>query len=390
MERMTECDRGFPPAEYQGRVAALQHRMTLAGLDALLLTTPADVFYVTGFLTRFWESPARPWFVIVPADGDPIAVIPSIGADLMRRTWVTDIRTWDAPHPADDGVSLLAATLREVVPEHGKIGLPMGAETHLRMPLADYGSVLNMVAPRAIVDATAVMHRVREVKSEAEIRKIRNACRVADAAFARVPEFAGAGRPLDEVFRDFQIALLQEGADWVSYVAGGAARGGYGDVISPADARPLQPNDVLMLDTGAVRDGYFCDFNRNFAVGHAEDAARRAHAALFAATETAIAAVRPGMSAAELHRIISGALVAEGATPCAGRLGHGLGLTLTEWPSLTPLDHTLLREDMVLAIEPGVEIAPGRIMVHEENIVIRATHAELLSSRASANLPVLT
>jgi Xaa-Pro aminopeptidase len=68
-------------------------------LDALLLTTPADVFYVTGFLTRFWESPARPWFIIVPAEGDPVAVIPAIGADLMGRTWLQNIITWDAPHP---------------------------------------------------------------------------------------------------------------------------------------------------------------------------------------------------------------------------------------------------------------------------------------------------
>jgi Xaa-Pro aminopeptidase len=142
-----------------------------------------------------------------------------------------------------------------------------------------------------------------------------------------------------------------------------------------------------MLDTGAVREGYFCDFDRNFAIGHAADEVRRAHAALFAATDEALASLRPGMLARDLHRILSEALEREGARTGGGRLGHGLGLTLTEWPSVTPLDATELREGMVLTLEPGVEISPGRILVHEENIVLRAHGPELLSRRAPAEMP---
>lgn len=377
----------FPAAEFRGRLGRLQSAMDAAGQDALLLTTPADVFYVTGFLTRFWESPARPWFVVVPVRGDPVAVIPSIGVDLMRRSWVRDIRSWEAPDPVDDGVSLLADTLSGLVGERETIGIPMGLETHLRMPLGDYARVAENLAPRRFVDATATVQRVREIKSDAEVAKIRAACGVADRAFAEVPTFAGVGRPLTDVFRDFQIALLAAGADWVSYVAGGAGPGGYGDVISPADVRPLASGDVLMLDTGAVREGYFCDFDRNFAIGPAQDPPKRAHAALHAATQAALSVLRPGMTAAEVHRVMTEALLADGAVPLGGRLGHGLGVTLTEWPSLTPKDHTPLCEGMVLTLEPGVEIAPGRIMVHEENIVLRAGGAELLSTRTPPELP---
>jgi Xaa-Pro aminopeptidase len=188
--------------------------------------------------------------------------------------------------------------------------------------------------------------------------------------------------PLDRIFREFQGVLLHEGADWVSYVAGGAGPGGYGDVISPAEARPLARGDVLMLDTGAVKDGYFCDFDRNYSVGPVGAEVARAHAALHGATDAALAQLRPGMVARDLHRIMVDALRAGGAVPGGGRLGHGLGLTLTEWPSLTSKDETVLRAGMVLTLEPGVEIAPGRILVHEENIVLRPEGAELLSTRA--------
>lgn len=376
----------FPADEYRGRVTRLQSSMQATNIDALLLTTPADIFYVTGFLTRFWESPARPWFVIVPSTGDPVAVIPAIGADLMGRAWLTDIRTWDAPDPVDDGINLLTDTIIQLVPATGTIGIPMGLETHVRMPLADITRLTTQIAPRRIVDATATVQRVREIKSEPEITKIRTTCGIADRAFARVPDFAQSGRPLDRVFRDFQIALLDEGADWVSYVAGGAGQGGYGDVISPATAQPLEIGDILMLDTGAVRDGYFCDFDRNFTIGPASDAVRRAHEALHAATDIALKMLIPGILASELYVILTDALRQNGAVPGGGRLGHGLGITLTEWPSFTAQDTTELREGMVLTLEPGVEITPGKCLVHEENIVLRADGPELLSTRAPREL----
>jgi Xaa-Pro aminopeptidase len=377
----------FPRSEYRGRVDRLQARMAAAGQDALLLTSPADVFYVTGFLTRFWESPARPWFIVVPAHGDPIAVIPAIGSDLMGRTWIDDIRTWAAPDPVDDGVSLLSDTLCDLVPAGGVIATPMGLETSARLPLGDFMRIADRIAPRRFVDGTDTIQRVREVKSEAEIAKTRTICGVADRTFARVPEFAAEGRPLDQVFRDFQKVLLDEGADWVSYTAGGAGKGGYGDVISPAGPEPLRKGDILMLDTGAVKDGYFCDFDRNYAVGEPSDDVKRAQAALTHSIDVALDTLRPRMLARDVHRILTDAIAAKGAVAGGGRLGHGLGITLTEWPSFTPLDTTELRAGMVLTLEPGVEIGPNRILVHEENIVLRDEGPELLSTRAPEFLP---
>lgn len=380
----------FPEAEYQRRINALQHKMEVARKCALLLTTPADIFYTTGFLTRFWESPARPWFVLVPASGAPIAVIPAIGERLMAERWITDIRTWDAPNPGDDGIGLLSDTLKEIVPAGGHIGTPMGLETQLRMPLGDFRRLEDLLRDRAFVDATDVVQRVREVKSEAEIERLRTICAITTKAFDRVPDIVRPAPRLDQVFRRFQAALLEEGADWVSYTAGGASLGGYGDVISPAPPTPLRSGDVLMLDTGAVKDGYFSDFDRNFAIGEAAPDTIAAHEALWDATEHLLDTLRPGQLASEAHALLSDTLLRRGYPPPSGRLGHGLGVTLTEWPSFTDRDHTTLVENMVLTIEPSVEISPGRMLVHEENIILRADGPELLTRRAPRELPVIT
>ena len=374
--------RGFAQAEYRARVARAQARMQDAGLGGLLLTTESDVRYFTGFLTRFWESPSRPWFLVLPVQGDPVAVIPSIGAALMAKTWIADIRTWSAPNPADDGVSLLADTLREV---GGPVGVPSGYETHLRMPLADFERV-RTAGGLVFADDGGIVAGLRAIKSEAEISKIADTCTIAGRAFARMAEIAGEGVPLSQVFRDFQRLLLEEGADWVPYIAGGAGQDGYGDVISPASDAPLRAGDVMMLDTGAVRDGYFCDYDRNFAIGRASASAQDGYARLIEATQAAFEMARPGVLACDLWRVMADIV---GAGEEAGRLGHALGMQLTEGLSLTPHDKTELRAGMVLTLEPGVEIRPGTIMVHEENIAITEGVARRLSPFAGPGLPVI-
>ena len=373
---------GFETTEFKARLTRAQSRMNAADLDAILLTTEPDIRYFTGYLTRFWESPCRPWFLVLPRSGDPIAVIPSIGAALMARTWITDIRTWRAPDLEDDGISLLAETLRDLGP---RIGTPSGLQSHLRMPLGDFAR-LNAALPQPIGADADILRSLRLVKSEAEIEKIKTACQIATRAFDRVPEIARIGQPLAPVFRDFQRLCLDEGADWVPYLAGAAAPGGYGDVISPADDRPLEAGDVLMLDTGLVHDGYFCDFDRNFSVGSPSPDVAAGHSRLIEATYAAFEAARPGATAAELFHAMDKIVTSGAGGSEAGRYCHGLGMNLTEWPSLIPTDHTPLVEGMVLTLEPGIELAPGRALVHEENIVIRENGAEWLSQPYGAEM----
>jgi Xaa-Pro aminopeptidase len=361
-----------------------------AGLDALLLTTEPEIRYFSGFLTQFWQSPTRPWFLVVPADGAPVAVVPRIGAECMGRTWIEDIRTWSSPSPADEGVSLLAETLHGVVRPGGRIGLAEGPETHLRMPLADFRRLGALLEGRSFADSTAILRRLRMVKSEAEIAKIAHICGVVSDVFENLPEILETGMSEVEIFRAFKIACLQAGADDVAYLVGGAGPGGYGDIISPPSDRRTQPGDVLILDTGALYDGYHCDFDRNYAFAHADDAARRAHAAVWEATEAGFAAARPGATCADLYHAMQSVLARNGALGNdVGRQGHGLGMQLTEWPSLTPDDNTVLVPNMVLTLEPGMSFAPGKAMVHEENILIREDGPVWLSRRAPAEMPVI-
>ena len=383
-------ERGFPEAEFAARTARAQDRMAQDGLAGLLLMTEPEVRYFTGFQTLFWQSPTRPWFLFVPAAGKPIAVIPEIGAELMRRSWLDDVRTWSAPRPEDDGISLLTDLMAPLASEGARIGVMKGHETTLRMPLGDWERLIIGLPGLQVVDSTGLVQRLRMVKSAAEIEKLRHICSIGSATFARVPEIVAEGMPFEEVFRAFRGEALAQGADDAPYVVGASELGGYADVISPPSRRPVQAGDILMLDTGCTWDGYFCDFDRNWAIGRTDAMASRAYDTLWRATEAGIEAATPGATCRDLFLAMSSVISElDKSGGDIGRLGHGLGMQLTEQPSHAAFDRTVLEEGMVLTLEPSLSYGEGLMQVHEENIVVRAGGAELLTTRAARELPVI-
>ena len=379
--------RGFSRQEIAARVAHAQRWMAQTHTDAMLFTTAPELYYFANFHTPFWQSPTRPWFLVIPQQSDPVAVVPEIGAERMRESGLTNLRTWPSPRPADEGISELTETLRECLSKRGKIGILKGAETHLRMPLADFERLAAGLAAE-FIDATPLVQSLRMTKSEAEIDKNRRACQAGSSGFAAASMLFAAGMREAQAFRILKAESLRAGADDAPYVTGGAAPGGKSDIIAPPSERALQAGDILNLDLGCTWDGYHSDFNRNFSVGPADAETAQMYRALWRATEAGIAAARPGVSCADVFRAIAGSLEQDGAQAgTVGRMGHGVGMQLTEWPSLAAWDDTRLAAGMVLAIEPTAMFPSGRAMTHEENIVVREDGAELLSKRTAPEIP---
>jgi Xaa-Pro aminopeptidase len=372
----------FPRAEYEARLEAANRAMHINNLDAILLASEAEVRYFTGFRTQFWQSPTRPWFVILRRDQTPLAIIPEIGAELMARSDIAESEAWPAPRPHDDGLSLLKDRLANCQ----RLGVLMGHETTFRMPLNDVFE-LRAALPSEWIDATDIIRDLRMVKSKREIAYIRQICGIASQGFARVPEIANAGQSLSSVFREFKRMLLELGADDVPYLVGGVDHPSYDDVISPPDDRPLSNGQILMLDTGATLNGYFCDFDRNYAIGTPTASTQRAYTKLYDATDAAMEIARPGVRACDLFAAMAKSMDTQNSD--VGRFGHGLGMQLTEWPSLAAWDETIIRENMVLTLEPSIDVDGGGIMVTEENILITDASPILLSTRAPKELPVL-
>ncbi|MCP4148884.1 MAG: aminopeptidase P family protein [bacterium] len=247
------------------------------------------------------------------------------------------------------------------------------------------------IRPFDMVDGFCIMRELRMIKSPAEVSRIRRTCRIVADAFDALPGYIQPGDNEKDVVRKFQADILLRGADKTPFTSIGSGKGGYESIIMGPTHRKLKKGDLFLIDTGARYDGYFCDFDRNFAIGAPPDEAKRIHDILYHATDAGIKAARPGNSAADVFQAQAEVLMnSRIQLGNVGRLGHGLGKVITEPPSLKPEDHTRLVPGMVLAIEPSAMYGRNKILVHEENIVVTENGAKLLSRRAPQEMPVIS
>jgi len=381
--------RGFSAKEFETRLANAQKIMQVYQLDSLLVTTPQNIRYFTGYDSQFWESPTRPWFVVIPATSKPIAIVPEIGESEFNKTWLDEIRTWPSPRPEDEGVSLLKATLENLKKTHGNVGAEFGKEMTIRMPVKDLEKLRKTINLN-IIDGSDALWDIRMVKTNAEIEHIKYICSIASDAYNQLPSKLAIGDTERDIVRKLKIDMLQKGADSIPFMPGISGEGGVSQIVCGPTDKVLNNGDILCIDTGSTYDGYFCDFDRNYAFGEISSEVERIHETLWLATEAGIKAAIPGATTDEVW-VAMNTIIQEAGTigNNVGRLGHGLGLQLTEPPSHRPGDNTRIVENMVLTIEPGMEYAPGKMIVHEENIAITKEGSKLLTKRAPRQMPII-
>ncbi len=383
----------FSRQEFEQRVERVRRLMTKAKLDGLLIMSEANLEYLSGFTTQFaWNSPTRPWYFVLPRVGEAQAVIPEIGLTNWRATsWVSAIHSWPSPRPENEGLDILKSVNGGIRRCFGRIGAELGPETRIGMPVADLLRLKRAIRPLVLADGSGVMRQARMVKSPTEVRRIRHICQIVSDAFEVLPKMVKPGDREADLVRKFQADILLRGAEKTPYTAIGSGRGGFSSIVMGPTNRRLRKDDIFLIDTDSRWGGYFSDFDRNIAIGTPSDEARRAHEAVFLATDAGIAAARPGSRASDVYRAQAQALEAQGyAVGNVGRFGHELGKVMTEPPSNKPDDETKLLPGIVLTVEPNAMYGRGKIHVHEENLVITETGCRLLSRRAPREMPVVT
>ena len=389
MQNKINLERGFSTPEFEERLIKAQDVMQQYKLDGLLLTTPQNIRYFTGYDSQFWESPTRPWFVVVPASGKPIGIVPEIGESEFKKTWLEDIKTWPSPRPEDEGISILKSTIDDLKKTYGQIGAEFGKEMAIRMPVRDLFKLKEIVKTN-IVDGSDAIWEMRMIKTNAEVERIKHICSIASDAYYDLPSKLNIGDTEREAVNKLKIDIINRGADNVPFMPGISGKGGVSQIVCGPSDKVIENGDILFIDTGSTFDGYFCDFDRNFAFGSTTSEVEKVYEILWHATEAGINAAKPGASTFDIFNSMN-KIISDGNAVGnnVGRLGHGLGLQLTEPPSHRPGDNTIVKENMVLTIEPGMEYANGKMIVHEENILIRKDGAELITKRAPKEIPII-
>ena len=378
----------FPKEEYLKRLDNIHKKLENENIDAIVITSPANFRYFSGLDSNFWESPTRPWFLIISKNGKIKALVPSIGLSAIESTFIKDIEVWQSPNPKDEGTSLLKKIIK-TFPKNSNIGFELGMETYLRMSIKEFLKIKKDLQEYNFIDSTNIVWSLRKIKSDLEIKNIEKVCSITSKVFNNLINKISLGMSEREIATIFKKDLINNGVDYIMYLSCASGINGYNQIICNPSEKKIGDGDILIIDTGSTLNGYYCDFDRNFGFGNINQKSLDAYNKLWNATEKTLEIIKPGISCKEVYESLSKNLFSSNVKSNVGRMGHGFGLQLTEPPSIMIDDNTILEKNMILALEPSIEIENNLMLVHEENILITQNGNRLLTSRTPKELPVI-
>ena len=230
------------------------------------------------------------------------------------------------------------------------------------------------------------INKLRSVKDEEEIGYIRKAQEIAEAAFDEILGFIREGVTEREIALELDRLMLEKGAEGISFdtiaLAGENTSMPHG---VPSDKK-VQKGEFVLMDFGAVCNGYHSDMTRTVCVGEPDEEMKKIYNIVLSAQEKAISAAKAGISGKELDGVARRHICDEGYGECFGHsLGHGVGLEIHEQPNAAPSCDKKLNEGTVITIEPGIYIA-GKFGVRIEDFVILTENGCINLTKSAKNI----
>ncbi len=380
----------FPTTEYTGRVDKVRRLMADKRMDGLFLTTGPNLTHLSGYPSP-WRSVSRPFIFILPLEGDPILIVQN-GRQFEARaySWVSEVRTYTELSRAPLPETLQA--FHDLGLSKGRVGAELGFEQCLDIPFLDFIQLQERLPEIEFVDVGPVLWEARMRKSEAEITLLRKACQITSRAYERTFPQLKVGMSEAEVARIMSISTMELGGS-SPFVVITSGDGNYDFASKRPSQRKIQKGDLVWMDAGCSVGGYWSDFSRAGVVGGPSPEQERAQSLIHETTMMGVEMVRPGVRASEIARACNAELdrldlpVTSSISGLASRIGHGVGLAVTELPHVAEYDDTVLEPGMVITIEPGVATPYGTFHV-EENVLVTGDGHELLSTASRELWPI--
>ncbi|MFY0545121.1 M24 family metallopeptidase [Brevibacillus sp. H7] len=351
----------------QERFQQLHAFMEEQQLDAVLITSPKHVYYMTGFFTDPHE---RFMGLIVPAAGEPSLLVPALDRDAAAgASSVRQIFTHtDTQNPYE--------VLQKALPAGVK---RLGLEKHY-VTVERYEAIAAAVNAEQYVDVEQPLRSMRLVKSPDEIARMKRAVQVVEDVLREGLKKVKVGVTEIEIVAELEFQMKRLGAEGPSFstmvLAGEKSALPHG---KPGD-RKIQNGELLLFDLGVYVNGYASDITRTFAVGEINRQLQDIYETVLAANEAAIAAVRPGVTLASLDRAARDLISGKGyGEYFMHRLGHGLGMDVHEYPSVHGENQEMLRTGMVFTIEPGIYLPGAGGVRIEDDVLVTETGCEVLT-----------
>jgi len=343
------------------RIKKLIEILREGGLTGAILRSQANVFYFTGYR----GSGA----LFIPTDGLPTLYVPPLDFELAEEMAAEEVQVIKLEQHST------IQSIFESIPEHSRARLgfdSLSAEDYLKISERLAGS-MTPISDR--------IWKLRMIKDESEIDRIKRACEISSRCMELASEIIGQGVAESEIKAEILKEMLNLGGEKPAFdiivASGPNSSKPHG---SPGN-RLIRSGDVVVIDIGAVYEGYCSDMTRTFYVGsEPSEEVEKAHQAVLDAKQKAEEFLKIGATASDLYQSAYDQLASTGyGEHFIHGLGHGVGIEIHEPPRISRNVGEVLSEGMVLTIEPGVYF-PKRFGVRvEDTILVRREGVERLT-----------
>jgi Xaa-Pro aminopeptidase len=347
------------------------------GVDVLLLSTGADLPYLTGYEAMPLE---RLTMLVVPVDADAVLVVPTLEAPrVVEQPDAFELFTWDE---TDDPIEVVAGLVTGMAPDATSAAI--GDHTWARFVL-DLQRALPTVTFRRATDVTGSL---RVVKDASEVAALRAAAAVVDDVARAMRERPFAGRSELDVHRELVERMLEGGHERANFAIVAAGDNAASPHHDPRH-RVIQHGDVVLCDFGGTMHGYCSDITRMFAVGDVDAEVREAYDVLVAAQEAGVQAATVGTACAAVDAAARAVITDAGyGDYFVHRTGHGIGTEAHEDPYVVAGNDTPLVPGHAFSVEPGIYL-PGRFGLRLEDIVVATDAGPERLNHATRDLAIV-
>jgi Xaa-Pro aminopeptidase len=348
------------------RLDALRQTMKEQGIDLVALGPNAHLSWLAGLSPHGDERP----LLFCVTESYAGFLMPALEAESARQHTDLPFHTWSDDEGPD-------AAFEDLLQAAGaKDAQSIALDETMR---ADFAALVQERLPQARRQFTeSSVGALRMRKSSAEFDVLKKNALVADHAMRTAWDNMAVGMTEQEVVAVIRDAFKDQGATPLFHIVGAGRNGAFPHHQS--GQTKLERGDAVVMDLGGGMDGYSSDMTRMAVMGEPPEGYEEVHQVVENAVQAALEAARPGVKAHEVddaaRRVITDAGYGE---YFVHRTGHGMGVEVHEPPYITAASQTVLEEDMIFSIEPGIYL-PGRFGIRLEDIVIlRADGPEVLS-----------
>ncbi|APH04440.1 M24 family metallopeptidase [Bacillus weihaiensis] len=339
----------------------MRERFKELSIDGMLITSNYNRRYLTGF-----------------SGTSGVAVISE-----DQAVFITDFRYTEQAAKEVDGFEIVQHTgsiVDEVVKATEKMGIRKLGFEQDQITYQSYSTYNQNLGHLEFVPVSGAVEKLRLIKSSAEIKILKEATEIADAAFKHILTYIKPGIKEIDVSNELEFFMRKNGAVSSSFDI--IVASGYRSALphGVASEKEIEKGDFVTLDFGAYYKGYCSDITRTIAVGEPSDELKKIYSTVLEAQLRGMNGIKPGMTGKEADALTRDYITEQGYGEYFGHsTGHGLGMEVHEGPALSLKSDTILQPGMVVTVEPGVYVAGlGGVRI-EDDTVITETGNESLS-----------